>query len=137
MRLRVVFLSMALGVMVAGNARAYDATGVIYDLSTLGTETASKPSDKGSNDRAGEGVLTPNGRRDWGHERGRGHGRDHERGRGHGRDHERGRGDWRDRDGGVDPGNERQTDPSPTPEPGTMLLLGGALAAGMRRFRKR
>jgi len=43
----------------------------------------------------------------------------------------------RDRHGDVDPGEERQSEPSPTPEPGTMLLLGGALVAGMRRFRKR
>jgi hypothetical protein len=136
MRLRVVLLSMALGVVVTGNARAYDGTGVIYDLSTLSTQSASKPDDKGPTEREGVGVTTPHDRRDWGHERGRGHGRDHERGRGHWRDHERGHG--RDRDGGGDPGNEeREGNPSPTPEPGTMLLLGVGVAAGVRRFRKR
>jgi hypothetical protein len=115
MRLRIVLLSMALGVVLAGNARADDSTADIYDLTTLRSQA--KPDDKGPPDHDDLGDKTPHDRRDWGHERGRGRGRD--------------------RHGDVDLGEERQSEPSPTPEPGTMLLLGGALVAGMRRFRKR
>jgi hypothetical protein len=84
MRLRVVLLSMALGVVVAGNARAYDGTGVIYDLSTLRTQPASKPGHEGPADHDGIGVKTPHDRRDWGHEHGNDNGRHNGWGHGHG-----------------------------------------------------
>ena len=127
---------MALGAVLTGNARASDGTAVIYDLSTLGPNAASKPGDKGP---PGHDDPSDHDRRDWGH--GHGHDGDHDRGPGHGHghdgDHDRGRGHGHGHDGDGDPGGQREGNPSPTPEPGTMLLLGGALAAGARRFRKR
>jgi PEP-CTERM motif len=78
----------------------------------------------------GIGVGTPRGGHGGNGRDGNGHGRD---GNGHGRD---GNGHGHDGDHGHDNGNGGN-DPNPTPEPGSMLLLGGALAAGMRRFRKR
>jgi hypothetical protein len=150
MHRRVLFLSVALAAFLAGNAYAGDATSVIYDLTQLQGKSLTKPDSPGHGDKKdGEGVETPHDQRDFGHEQGQGDGHDNDhrndgdhrhdgdRGRdddhGHDGDHRHGGHD----DGGSDSGDERQGNPSPTPEPGTMLLLGGGLAAAARRFAKR
>lgn len=139
MRHRVALVSMALGIVAAGNAQANDATQVIYDLSALKNRPVAAPM---ATARSPElrlpstslPLATPS--RD---------GVTHYSGDdlefNPPRNHRRGF-DGAARGGnGKDPGNDRDPgnnqDPTPNPEPGTMLLLGSALASGARFVRRR
>lgn len=132
MRHRVALMTMALGIMAAGSARAHDATQVIYDLSALRTNQVaaprpsvivtlpqtnlpiSTPSNLGTDGLTTEGDALEQWQRP------------------HGSYHGNGVSSPR----GGDQGNGGN-DPSPTPEPGTLLLLGSAIASGARFARKR
>jgi len=139
MRQKFVITTMALAALAAGSARANDATQVIYDMSALqapARTVAANPAGSGDvqvpfavlpvatpsvSNRNGDAgtiyddssleVLPPT------------------RGRSHGTDAGGQRGEI--------PRQDPPTQPSPTPEPGTMLLLGGALASGARFVRRR
>ena len=138
MRHKVAFMTMALVAFAVGSARANDATQVVYDLSALraprvlvqtapsrtaeyrmpssnlplATPSVSSRSSEGQTLYSGDDleVRRPNHRGHVG----------------------TGVGSPRNPNGGPDP---RQ--PAPTPEPGTMMLLGGALASGARFIRRR
>jgi hypothetical protein len=136
---------MALGVTIAGNALAADATRVIYDLSSLRASPAATtapgaqievqlPSHslpiaspslhvRGASEEAWDSGYFANPKRTHGWWRGRSSGQPAP-----------GRGLL---PGQTAPGGDPSRDPSPTPEPGSMLLLGGALASGIRFMRRR
>ena len=138
MRHKVAFMTMALVAFAVGSARANDATQVVYDLSALRPPTdqtqaaASRTADyrmpstnlplatPSLNSRSGEGEPDYSGSDlEESHPNHHGH-------------VGTGVGSPRNPNGGPDP---RQ--PAPTPEPGTMMLLGGALASGARFIRRR
>jgi len=142
MRHLVATTAMALVLAAAGNALAADATRVIYDLSTLRASPAVTSASRAtreiqlpsaslpltspalasrglSEDQPGLGDLDV-ARRSHGTWVGATAGAP----RG-GRNGDQGQGQ-------TDP----QRAPSPNPEPGTMLLLGGALASGIRFLRR-
>jgi len=141
MRHRVAAITMALGVTIAGNALAADATRVIYDLTALRASPAATSAlgaqREGPAPTMSLPISTPSlgERGSW--EDGTGVG-DLESAR-------RPHGSWTGTTAGL-PRHGRQTpsgqtqpgrDPSPTPEPGSLLLLAGALATGMRYRRRR
>lgn len=140
MRHKVAFMTLALVAFAAGSARANDATQVVYDLSALRAPRAHAPAapsrtadyriptsrlplttpslDSRSNDGtlySGDDleVRQPNHHSHVG----------------------TGVGSPRNPGNGGTDGNPQQ--PAPTPEPGTMMLLGGALASGARFIRRR
>jgi hypothetical protein len=125
MRHRVALMTMALGIMAAGSARAHDATQVIYDLSALRTPqvTAPRPSVIVTLPQTNLPNSTPSNLSTEGDAL-------EQWQRPHGSFHGTGVGSPRG-------GNEPPKDASPTPEPGTLLLLGSALASGARFARKR
>jgi hypothetical protein len=131
MRHRVALLTMALGVMAAGSARAHDATQVIYDLTAHRSLQSSAPKASPSHDvtlpTTSLPISTPSLS---GPDAGQGDIDVQQIQRPHGGLAANGVGSPR---GGKDP----QGTPNPTPEPGTMLLLGGALASGARYLRRR
>lgn len=141
MRHKVAFLTMALVAFAAGSARANDATQLVYDLSALRAPrvlapaaasrsadyrmpTSSLPLATPSLTRTNEGQTVYDGTelelRRPNHNGHVGTGVGSPRNPGNGGN------------GVPDP---RQ--PAPTPEPGTMMLLGGALASGARFIRRR
>jgi hypothetical protein len=126
---------VTLGLLASGSARANDATQVIYDLSELQTHRVAAPtareadhvglptnslpistpsldgrSDGGSGDVSGDDLELRDNHRHAGRHLGNGVGAP--------------------RQGG-------NTNATPNPEPGTMLLLGSALATGLRFARRR
>lgn len=142
MRQKVAFMTMALVAFAVGSARANDATQVVYDLSALRAPrapTQAAPSRTAEyrlpssslplatpslSSRAGDGETLYNGDdlelRQPNH-----------RGR-------VGTGVGAPRNpGGTPNGDPNPRQPAPTPEPGTMMLLGGALASGARFIRRR
>jgi hypothetical protein len=144
---------MALALTAAGSARAYDATRVIYDLSDLRVDTykSSAPAGRTSSFSAPVGnlpIATPS----LGHGSGDGnfesdtdgnllldtnHGHVGHLGsngspRGGG---PTGNGNGGNGDNGK--GGRGGNNPTPNPEPGTILLLGSGLAAGARYLRRR
>jgi hypothetical protein len=132
MRRRVALLTMAMGVVVAGNARAHDATQVIYDLSSIQPTRVAASAPRSQHEVALPSVGSPISSPSF--EPGEPQLGDLELRRQPGP----GLGSvsvGSPRQGGQDTGG--QNDPSPTPEPGSMLLLGGALAAGARRWARR
>jgi hypothetical protein len=133
MRHRVALVTMALGCVMAGSARANDATSVIYDLSVLQEpklqHSAAARADRGV-PMANLPLSTPSLES----------GRDGTVLFGDGVDEIRQPG----RQPRVVPGvgaprggNDNDPNPTPNPEPGTMLLLGSALATGARYMRTR
>jgi hypothetical protein len=136
MRRRVATLSVVLGLAVAGSAQANDATQVLYDLSDLRTQRVAQapiahapefgvpsnqlPISTPSLERRGlDAGWTQSG--DDLEFQPRGH-----LGRRLGQGVQAPRG-----------GNENSNQPTPNPEPGTMLLLGSALASAARFARRR
>jgi hypothetical protein len=131
-------MTMALGVAIAGSARASDATRVIYDLSALEPLRVATPATRnGIAPALGTGSLplsTPSVDSDLDRGGADFSGDDLELRRNPSPLHGVGAGSPR---GGQDDPSSGNNDPSPTPEPGSMLLLGGALAAGARRWARR
>jgi hypothetical protein len=124
-------MTMLLGLVAAGSAQAHDATQLIYDLSALRTTRVQAPAPRAPHEVAlptnALPLSSPSGINTSGddlelvrpsHTRLEGIGVGSPRG------------------GNNNPGND-EGQPNPTPEPGSMLLLGGALAAGARRFLRR
>ena len=147
MRRQVALLSMTLGLVAAGPALALDATRVVYDLSELQGDSVSTPSPRGESQSLGlpmgnlpistpshgstnDGFLQEGDDLEILGRRG-GSGRT-----GHGVNAPRG-GRSGDHGHGNDNGRDHQNDPTPNPEPGTLILVGSALAAGARRMRRR
>jgi hypothetical protein len=135
MRHRVALMWMALGLVLAGSAAAHDATQVVYDLSTLRTPQVTQTAHRAPSNIALPAdptpLATPSLQRNPGNEPLLD-------------DSNREVMDpKRTRHAGVGAGSPRggndnpPTNPSPTPEPGTLMLLGGALASGARFFRRR
>jgi hypothetical protein len=128
-------MTMALAVFAAGSARANDATQVIYDLSALRAPKAARPAtDQGSRysvPMSSLPIATP----------GSEHRQDEERldlGNEMELQQPNKRGRLASGVGAPRGGNDdTPSQPSPTPEPGTMLLLGSALASGARFVRRR
>lgn len=140
MRQKVAFMTMALAAFAVGSARANDATQVVYDLSALRapqTQAAAAPSRTAEyrlpssslplatpslSSRSGDGQTLYNG--------------DDLELRQPNRHGHVGTGVGSPRNPGGTP-NGQPNQPAPTPEPGTMMLLGGALASGARFIRRR
>jgi hypothetical protein len=135
MRLRVAITWTILGTLAAGGAWARDATQVVYDLSTLRSPQATAPTAQASKDldTPASPILLPLPSQlpGSGGDVGISDGNLEERPINHRPNRSIGSGSPR---GGQDPPSDN---PSPTPEPGTLLLLGGALASGARFFRRR
>jgi hypothetical protein len=125
---------MTLSLAAAGSALAFDVTPVIYDLSSLGTELSSPTSHMalpqatiplsslpmttpslGSDPNGGDILQSENGLEVS----------------------QTNRRPRVDPNAGAPRGGNDQPDPTPNPEPGTMLLLGSALASGARYARRR
>jgi hypothetical protein len=131
MRHRVAFATMAAGCVMAGNALAFDATPVIYDLSALQEVQAPQLTTKPEQGLSLTNLPLSTPSQNSGH------------------------GDTWTSDGDlelrqpqrgprVEPGagsppqnQDPEPNPTPNPEPGTMLLLGTALASGARYARQR
>jgi hypothetical protein len=135
MRHRVALMWMALGIVVAGSAWAHDATQVVYDLSTLRTPQVAAPAPHASRNFAlpadPAAMATPSLKRNPANEPLLDDGNREVLDPVHSGHAGVGAGSPR---GGKD---NPPTNPSPTPEPGTLMLLGGALASGARFFRRR
>lgn len=141
MRHLVATTAMALVLAAAGNALAADATRVIYDLSSLRASPAVTSASRVQHEIQLPSTSLPLASPSHGV---RGSAED-QPGLGDLDVARRSRGSWvgttagAPRGGGRDLG-QSQTDPqrapSPNPEPGTMLLLGGALASGIRFLRR-
>jgi len=141
MRRQVALLSMALGLVTAGQACALDATRVVYDLTELQGQSVSTPSPRGESESIGLPmgslpISTPSLGSDDGFLESDTDleivGRHRNTGRtGQGVNAPRGGGS-----GGSGSGSN-QNNATPNPEPGSIVLLGTALAAGARRLRWR
>jgi hypothetical protein len=133
---------MTLGLVAAGQALALDATRVVYDLSELQGESVSTPSPRGESQTLGLPmgnlpISTPsNGSTNDGFLQS---GDDLEILGRRGNSGRSGQGVNAPRGGGSGGNTDRepQNDPTPNPEPGTLILVGSALAAGARRMRRR
>lgn len=138
MRQHVAFLTMALVAFAAGSARANDATQLVYDLSALRAPRVLAPAaaSRSADYRLPTSSLplaTPSLNRTI--EGGTDYSGDDLEVRRPNHNGHVGTGVGSPRNPGN--GNPDPRQPAPTPEPGTMMLLGGALASGARFIRRR